>query len=101
MNREISTVHDLWREWSIGLGTGPSVKSLEEAWGPRWRQTPTETRFFNRRRIIIDEVNRLVKESGVTVEEAVRSLDGKIQESTKSLNWLQKQISLRSANKTS
>ena len=53
MNREISTVHDLWREWSIGLGTGPSVKSLEEAWGPRWRQTPTETRFFNRRRISI------------------------------------------------
>ena len=49
-------------------------------------------RFFNRRRIIIDEVNRMVEDESITVEEAIRILDAKMKASNKSLDWLQKHI---------
>ena len=93
MSRTIATVHDLWREWSLGIGSGPSVKALEDIWGTKWRNSDAERRFFNRRRIIIDEVNRMVKEESITVEEAIRILDAKMKASNKSLDWLQKHIS--------
>jgi hypothetical protein len=96
MSRTISTVFDLWREWSSGIGGSPSVKSLEEAWGPKWRLSPTESRFFNRRKIIIDWINRQITD-GKTANEAVRILDDRIKASKKSLDWLQKQIKLERA----
>jgi hypothetical protein len=39
MSRTISRVPDLWREWSVGLGSGPAVKKLEQTYGARWRIT--------------------------------------------------------------
>jgi hypothetical protein len=92
MNRSISSVRDLWREWSDGIGGGPPVKALEETWGSKWRKETTERRFFNRRRIIIDEIGRIMKDEAKTAEEAVSMLDGRIRAPKKSLDWLQKQI---------
>jgi hypothetical protein len=94
LSRTIATVHDLWREWSIGIGGRPAVKVLEDTWGAKWRKDTTERRFFNRRRIVIDEVNRIASDDGVTIEEAIRRLDDKMKASSKSLDWLQKQIVL-------
>ena len=92
MSRSIATVHDLWREWSIRIGGGTTVKVLENTWGAKWRHDKTEGRLFNRRRIVIDEVNRIASDDGVTIEEAIRRLDDKMKASHKSLDWLQKQI---------
>jgi hypothetical protein len=32
----ISTIPDLWREWTVGLGGQLSVEALDERWGSRW-----------------------------------------------------------------
>ena len=95
MSRSVLTVFDMWREWTTGIGGAPSVKCLEDAWGAKWRISPTESRFFNRRKIIIDHVYHLTKSEGKTVSEAVRFLDNRINASKKSLDWLQKQIKIQ------
>ena len=94
MSRSVLTVFDMWREWTTGIGGAPSVKCLEDAWGAKWRISPTESRFFNRRKIIIDHVYHLTKSEGKTASEAVRFLDNRINASKKSLDWLQKQIKI-------
>lgn len=88
MSRTIQSVHDLWREWDVGLGVGkPAVKNLEDV-GRSWHNNTTDKRFFDRRKIIINEIIRLVS-SNVCVDHsaAVKKLDQ--QRSNKSLNWLQ------------
>jgi hypothetical protein len=42
LSRTISTVPQLWREWTVGLGNGPSVQGLEDLYGPRWRPAHSE-----------------------------------------------------------
>ena len=37
MSRTIHTVTDLYKEWTVGLGTGPSVASLNDQYGVQWR----------------------------------------------------------------
>jgi hypothetical protein len=56
LSRTISTVPQLWREWTIGIGGGPSVQSLEDKYGCRWRKKHSETVMFSRRKVIIDEI---------------------------------------------
>jgi hypothetical protein len=42
MIQAIPTVFDLSREWSVGIAGCPAFKTLEHAWGSKWRQSPTE-----------------------------------------------------------
>jgi Transcriptional activator of glycolytic enzymes len=37
LSRGITTIPDLWREWTVGLGGQLSVEALDEGWGSRWR----------------------------------------------------------------
>ena len=37
MVRTYATVTDLWQEWSGGWAGRPSVQSLDNTWGHRWR----------------------------------------------------------------
>ena len=37
LSREISTVPDLWREWTVGLAGLPSVEELDRRYGSKWR----------------------------------------------------------------
>jgi hypothetical protein len=57
--RGITTIPDLWREWTVGLGGQLSVEALDERWGSRWRRG-AEFQFYSRRKVIIDEIKRLV-----------------------------------------
>jgi hypothetical protein len=59
LSRGITTIPDLWREWTVGLGGQLSVEALDERWGSRWRRGP-EFQFYSRRKVIIDEIKRLV-----------------------------------------
>lgn len=73
-SRTIGTVMDLWREWAEGLGGRPSVRSMEEAYGPRWRRhRPGESMMFSRRKVVVDEIvrrQRVQKKSlSVVIEE--------------------------------
>jgi len=54
LSRTISTVPQLWREWTVGLGNGPSVQGLEDLYGPRWRRARSETVIYSQRKVIIE-----------------------------------------------
>ena len=55
MSRTIQTVEDLWREWTVGLGGNPSIQSLEDSHGAKWRPEQKERTFFSRK-VIIDHI---------------------------------------------
>jgi hypothetical protein len=72
LSRTVSTVPQLWREWTVGLGDGPSVQGLEDLHGPRWRQPHSEQVMYGQRKMIIDEIRRRQAEginTGAAVEE--------------------------------
>ena len=51
----MTTVPELWREWTIGLGGLLSVVSLDASYGSRWRTT-SERQYYSIRKVIIDEI---------------------------------------------
>jgi hypothetical protein len=68
------TVADAWREWNEGIAGGPAVRDLESAWGHRWRPEPKAQVAWNRRKEILDEVQRLINR-GHSEEAAVAELE--------------------------
>ena len=74
MNRTIGSVHDLWREWTVGLGSGPSIQALEAAYGASWRKPQSEKVWFGRRKVIIEEIRQRAAYHA-TVEGAVEELE--------------------------
>jgi len=75
LSRSLHTVHDLWKEWTEGLCGGPAVKDLEERWGTEWRKEDTERRFFNNRRVVLNEVKRVAAEQKISEAEAVEVVE--------------------------
>lgn len=77
MKRNLVTVTDLWREYSVGIGGGPSVKSLEENYNAKWRSqgSKTESRFYLRRLPIFKEIEKASMEKGITCEEAAQLIE--------------------------
>lgn len=76
MSRTLSTVSDVWEEWDVGLEPEYiAVKGLEARHGTKWRQDKTESRFFYRRYMIIQEIERMARENGMAVSEAVNVLE--------------------------
>jgi Transcriptional activator of glycolytic enzymes/Centromere DNA-binding protein complex CBF3 subunit, domain 2 len=73
LSRNIATIPDLWREWTVGLGEQLSVEALDERWGSRWR-SGAEFQFYSRRKVIITEIKRLVA-GGREAREVVNSLE--------------------------
>jgi hypothetical protein len=59
MKRDVNTVTELWREWSVGLGGGPSIMQLNVTWGSRWK-AGNEGQFYSRRLSIIKAIEALV-----------------------------------------
>ena len=73
MSRCITTVYDLWKEWTIGIGGQPSVQILEQQYGDRWRggSKSTETKFFKGRKLIVDRIESIRARDRSTIESAV------------------------------
>lgn len=84
MSRSLSTVAGLWQEWKSGLNSSPSVESLEARYGPKWRTSQAERKFYSRRKVIIEEITKRIAagiEGWRAVEEVEevrggKSLDG-------------------------
>ncbi|TGZ78279.1 hypothetical protein EX30DRAFT_162262 [Ascodesmis nigricans] len=74
LSRAISTVQELWTEWEHGLKGSPSVKSLEAKYGPAWRKSQAERKFYSRRKVIIDEVKKLI-DQGYPYHQAVEKVE--------------------------
>ena len=71
---KVWTVPDLWQEWKVGLGGATPVEQLEQRWGARWRPSGAQKTAFCRRKVILDEINRLV-DLGQTPDQAVAQLE--------------------------
>ena len=58
LHRNISTVLDLWREWSVGIGNEFSVRKLNELYGFGWQvDWPSrERQYYFQRLVIIDHI---------------------------------------------
>lgn len=72
MSRQVTTVCDLWDEWTIGRDGFWSVQELEDKWGAKWRKD--DRKWFNIRKKIIDSVEDLQLDLGLSPTSAVGAL---------------------------
>lgn len=74
LQRNISSVDELWREFNVGLAGQPSVKSVCEGANPA-KLSETEGRFYRRRRTLIREVERLAEQHKLDERVVVAAVD--------------------------
>ncbi|CAD6580301.1 MAG: hypothetical protein TREMPRED_002705 [Tremellales sp. Tagirdzhanova-0007] len=60
----ISTVRELWSEYTIGLGALPSVKTMYEGDSTSWKQNDSERRFHRRRKVILNVIEKAAETRG-------------------------------------
>lgn len=65
-SRGVSNLTDLWREYSVGLGCGPSIKDLN-ATRSNWF-LPHDKNFHYRRMRIINGQEKNAADNGITIE---------------------------------
>jgi hypothetical protein len=75
LSRAVTTVPQLWREWTVGLAGGPSVQGLEDLYGPRWRQKHSEQVLYGRRKVVIDEIRRRQAQGSISAGAAVEEVE--------------------------
>ena len=46
MNHTISSVHNLWQEWTVSLGSGSSIQALKAVYGAFWQKPQSEKVWF-------------------------------------------------------
>ncbi|CAN6652952.1 hypothetical protein TRVA0_026S00892 [Trichomonascus vanleenenianus] len=96
MERNTTTVNDLWEEWNHGIGGKPSVKYMDRRFGARWRKDCTK--YYLRHKTIVEEVLKTVSALKIPEEEAVnkvenyRIIHGRFGDGALTLNQLQKHI---------
>lgn len=76
LSRQVNTIPDLWREWTVGLGSLPSVRELDAAYGSRWRSS-SERQYYSMRKVLIDEIVARAGgiEDAAALEAAVASME--------------------------
>ena len=73
--RNLTTVNQVWQEYTQGLYGNPSMMSLNEEYGHKWRFTSSDRRFYYRRKRIYDFIENLTKTNGKTVADAIDMLE--------------------------
>lgn len=91
MSRGLTRVSELWKEWHEGIGSSPSVISMEKKHGTKWRFTSKDSKFFSRRKVIIDHVNHVMKNRNVDANAALAAVER--EQGAKSLDALSKYLS--------
>ena len=86
MSRNLSTGLQAWQEWTVGVGGGPSIQSLDDSHGPAWRRK--DKMFYSRRKVLIDRIRQL--SAGGDPRRACSDLEQIRLQSNRSLDALQK-----------
>ena len=75
LNRQVCSVVDLWREWTVGLGTGPAMGKLNSSYGSGWRRgwPDKERQYYSQRLTIIEYLTRQARAG--SREEMAKQLD--------------------------
>ena len=71
LSRQVVTILDLWREWTVGLGGLLSVTSLDATYGSRWRSS-SKRQYYSIRKVLIDEI--LARAGGTHETEALEAV---------------------------
>ncbi|OCK75782.1 hypothetical protein K432DRAFT_408715 [Lepidopterella palustris CBS 459.81] len=93
MSRAVKTVDRLWREWTVGLGGGPSIRTLDARWGSRWRAgRRSEIQWYSLRLEVIKEIGRIAQARRTGEEAAMWQLNLQQQQMGCSLDQLCKRL---------
>lgn len=77
------TVAGIWQEYKVGSNGNPALEALEREHGTGWRRGDLRERkyasnYVGNRRSVVEYVERLARERGWSVEEAIGRLDGHV-----------------------
>ncbi|KAA8896577.1 hypothetical protein TRICI_006857 [Trichomonascus ciferrii] len=72
MQRNNDNIFDLWDEWK---NRQPCVEYMEQKYGSKWRKNTADTRFYTRRKVIIDAIEDVMRIENKTAEEVLRKAD--------------------------
>ncbi len=64
LSRKISTIPEIWREWTVGTICCPSVEELDQRYGSRWRPEHKERQFYSVQKVIVEELQGRAIEKG-------------------------------------
>jgi len=93
MDRTVKTLNDAWREWHIGFTGKPSVKYMEDKYGTLWRNSAAETKYYNRRHIIIKFIEDKAKIWNLPIPDVIKRIErAETAAGIKSLNNLREKI---------
>jgi hypothetical protein len=83
MSRALTTVRQVWQEYTDGINGGPSIQSLERQ---GWRRDGRERMYYSRRNCIYRHINARLQ-CGEGEEAILADLEARC--AGKSLHWLQ------------
>ena len=89
MCREVRTVRDLWREWTVGLRGQLAIAALDSRWGSRWRAgQQSEVQWYSLRLEIVKEIRRMAQARRISEEAAMHAVNLQQQQMGYSLDQL-------------
>lgn len=91
MSRGLSRVSELWHEWYTGFEHKTAIVDLNRKYGAKWRSSQNESKFYSRRKVIIDHVEATVKQRCVNVDTALAICEA--EQGKKSLDAYSKYLS--------
>lgn len=77
MNKTIKTVTDVWQEWHIGIGNQSSIIAMDRQYGASWRKSAAKKKFYQRRKILIQAIYRIMDTTKKSEADAVTELENK------------------------
>jgi hypothetical protein len=77
------TVLDIWIEYKVGSRGNLAIGALEQQYGTSWRTGKTEdikyaSNFVHVRQKVVRHVEDMSEKEGISVEEAIRRLDERV-----------------------
>ena len=93
MSRTVRTVRALWQEWTVGLGSNPSVAALDLKWGSQWRAgRQSELQWYSLRLEVMKEIKRVAQAQRVSEEAAMWQVNLQQEQMQCSLDQLCKRL---------
>lgn len=86
MDRSVKTVVKLWEEWKEGLEGNWPVEYLEREYKAKWRKG--DNKWFNIRKRVIEAVEDLQQDVGLSAEEAIERLQNVMNQRNWSLDGI-------------
>jgi transcriptional activator of glycolytic enzymes GCR1 len=95
MRRDISTVRQLYQEWTVGLNHCLPVGELDRRYGNRWRAgRGDEIQFYSLRVEIMRDIRRIADVNGLSEATAMERLQGRQDREKWTLDKLCKRLRL-------